>query len=129
MPAYNFQGKFASKILDRSKFHTIRHKRKRPTRAGDRLMLFTGMRTKSCKLVARTRCVKVEPINIYPGQRVLLNEVWLNHIEIVALANADGFENIAKFFEFFEEHYALPTSDFEIVHWDVGDAFMPRGRR
>lgn len=120
MPAYNFQRQFVPMILDLSKPHTIRRRRaKRPTVPGDMLSLYTGMRTKQCILIAVAKCVRVDAINIYPGRKVMHNDIWLSGEDIELLAKRDGFENKDKFFEFFENHYALPTSDFEMIWWDT----------
>ena len=125
MPAYNFQKQFIAKILDRSKMHTIRRRRKRPTKAHDMLMLYTGMRTKQCSLIAISECVKVEPIRIYPDRTLQIGLSWLTKDDIDELARHDGFQDRKDFFQFFEDHYELPTEGFEIITWDIGDVFMP----
>ena len=125
MPAYNFKKEFVPRILDGSKPHTIRGRRKRPTRVGDVLYLFTGLRTKQCRMFAISECVKVERIAIYPDSQMIgVNYAWLNYIQISELAVRDGFANARDFFKFFEDHYDLPMSDFEIIWWSV-DLLMP----
>jgi len=120
MPAYNFQKQFVSMILEGKKPHTIRKRRKHPTKVGDVLKLFTGMRTKNCKQFAEAVCVKVEPLILHP---------WIGHIrkdgllmeenEIVELSKADGFDSPEKFFAFFRDTYKLfDLEDFELIHWD-----------
>ncbi|MBI5964910.1 MAG: hypothetical protein HY863_15635 [Chloroflexi bacterium] len=138
MPAYNFQKQFVQMILDKSKTHTIRRRRKRPTKPRDMLMLYTGMRTKSCKLVAVTKCVKVESILL----KLDKSEVWIwspeepgdlyyqegedigsfrlmTVEEVNALAHADGFEDVYDFFDFFKQYKSDYLDDFEIIHWDT----------
>lgn len=138
MPAYSFQKQFVQMILDKSKTHTIRRRRARPTKPGDMLMLYTGMRTKSCKLIAVTECVRIEPIRFYLDKA----EVWIwsaeepgdlyyeegaeigsfrlmNAEEVNALAHADGFEDVYDFFDFFKQYKNDYLDDFEIIYWNT----------
>ncbi|MBK3798673.1 hypothetical protein GAY33_05405 [Azospirillum brasilense] len=73
MVAYSFNKRFADPILaglepgpllPGMKRQTIRADRKRHARPGEDLQLYTGMRTRSCKLLGVTRCVAVEPIRL-----------------------------------------------------------------
>jgi hypothetical protein len=131
MPAYNFQSQFVPKILDRSKPHTIRKCRKRPTRVGDRLYLYEGLRTKAARMIAISECVKVERIVIYLSDyhkvmRVLGDDmISMTASEVESLALADGFDSTDDFFQFFKRYKAKVLIGFEIIHWDVGELFMP----
>ncbi len=127
MPAYNFQRQFVPMILDGSKPHTIRRRRKRPTRVGDMLMLYTGMRTKQCKLIAISECVKITPIDIWiQASTILINGVAIGDDEMFALIERDGFkrENYKEFFQFFKRYERDVLDDFEIIWWSV-DLLMP----
>ena len=104
MPAYNFKKQFVPKILDRSKPHTVRRRRKRPTKKGDMLMLYTGMRTKKCELIAISECIKVVPIEIIRGVGVRLDGQLLSEEETHAFAKADGFEDAWPMFDFFDQY-------------------------
>lgn len=142
MPAYNFQRQFVPMILDLSKPHTIRRRRaKRPTVPGDKLSLYTGMRTKQCILIATAPCVAVEPCLIKPA----LEELWIwedetpdsrfyddsapdnpvgsfslmKREDVHALAIKDGFLNASQFFYFFRRYKEDVLNDFEIIHWDT----------
>lgn len=127
MPAYNFQKQFVPMILDRSKVHTIRKRRKRPTKAGDMLMLYTGMRTKQCELIAISDCIKVSPISIIRGVGVRLEGNLLSDEEVHALARADGFSDGWQFFDFFDRYpFEVISSELELIYWDVGDVFLPK---
>ncbi len=48
--------RFAHAVLDGSKTHTIRAKRKAPPRVGEILHCYTGLRTKKVKLLGRFQC-------------------------------------------------------------------------
>lgn len=116
-------------ILDKSKTHTIRRRRKRPTKAKDTLMLYTGMRTKNCELICVTECVKVEPIEIImkTNNRRIVSPIYVDGKqfwkawdvqEVHRLATGDGFINIPDFFKFFERYKQDVLEDFEIIHWN-----------
>lgn len=136
MPAYNFQRQFVPMILDGSKSHTIRKARKRPTKPGDVIKMFVGLRTKNCFQFAEVPCVKTEPILIKPWQ----SEAWiwhpeepgdlhyvegkeigsyrlLNPEEVNDMAHHDGFEDVYDFFDFFKR-YKSDALYFDIVWWD-----------
>jgi hypothetical protein len=49
MPSLNFQTQFVRLIESGKKRQTIRPLRKNPIKVGDKLYLFTGLRTKDCK--------------------------------------------------------------------------------
>lgn len=120
MPAYNFKAKFADDVESGKKPHTIRPKRKRQTKPGERLKLYTGMRTKKCRLLADTFCKNVEPVEIHSthikvGGRVLVMDERRN------LAVNDGFDSLEAFYDFFRETYGLakdkPLTDMELISW------------
>lgn len=128
---YNFKAQFADDVESGVKAQTIRSRRKRPTKAGDMLYMFTGMRTKQCRKLGQWRCTSVEPIRIrapvgkcFSGA-VTLNDWKLTPNEIVSLALADGFGSTEEFYDFFSGQYGVPTKDLEIIKWDprgAGDA-------
>lgn len=117
MPAYNFQERWARKIEDGEKPHTIRKRRKRPTVIGDKLFLYTGMRTKECRLLKETVCAQIMPIDIF-ADTVSVNGEVLNKRDLDLLAYSDGFDSVGEFFEFFGKTYGLPcVGQLEIVFW------------
>jgi len=65
MVAYSFQPRFEVPIKLLQKTGTIRAEgKRRHARPGDALQLYTGMRTKSCRLLARAVCVANHRITI-----------------------------------------------------------------
>ncbi len=64
MVAYSFKQRFAQPILDGMKLHTIRADRQRHARPGEEMQLYTGMRTRQCRLIARVICTEILPILI-----------------------------------------------------------------
>lgn len=122
MPVLNFKSQFVLKIQCREKTHTIRDKRKIPIEVGDKLYLFTGMRTKHCKriLTDPVICTKVEEIEIIadadihaPGA-VWIDRQMLDNDEKEQLARRDGFENFADMIRFWDGR--LPFVG-DIIHW------------
>ncbi len=78
MPVLNFKPQFVPYILDGTKLHTIRAKRKRPIKPGDRLFLYTGLRQKGAKLLMETSCSSVENIDIF----ILSGDMKTGHLVI-----------------------------------------------
>ncbi|NUQ86290.1 MAG: hypothetical protein HUU11_16415 [Anaerolineales bacterium] len=122
MPAYNFQRQFVKPILEGNKPHTIRRRRKRPTKVGDVLYMYTGLRTKKARLFAEAVCIDVVPVTIYPFRGevwMTVNDlpIWMDGLEMRRLARRDGFESVSDFFEFFERYKKECLDDFEIIWW------------
>lgn len=121
MPAYNFKPQFIPLILSGSKFTTIRRIRhRRPTVAGDDLMLYTGMRTKSCSKIANAPCVETKPLIIYPFNNTIYFKDGMQEITGPALSDlmrADGLDE-NTFFRFFRLYKSHILDDFELIRWD-----------
>lgn len=119
MPAYNFKKQFADLVESGKKRQTIRKLRKRPTVAGDKLFLYTGMRTKRCMLLMKTTCALVFPITIQVDERVIF---WGDAAEVMpkltakCFVQADGFVNFDDFFEFFWTTYGNEFQG-QVIYW------------
>lgn len=124
MPAYNFQARFAPAVEAGRKLHTVRRRRNRETRAGERLKLYTGMRTKTCRLLREARCSAVKSLVIDEDGRwyVDAREQW-TPLEIAAFvaADTDGLMNPSQFLEFIATNYGLPFDDGVIIYWEPAD--------
>jgi hypothetical protein len=119
MPAYNFKGRFADAVANGQKPHTIRPRRNRPTRVGDTLYLYTGMRTKKGRLLRKATCRRVTPIAIYTSccsGVVKLDGREMPHRDLHHLAIADGFHGIPEFLDFFAQNYG-PNFEGELIEW------------
>jgi hypothetical protein len=65
MPAYSFKERFVPMVLDGSKPHTIRSRRKKGwAKPGDTLYLYYGLRTKFCRKLRQEKCQDVRTIII-----------------------------------------------------------------
>ena len=112
MPALDFQSRFAGPVKTGLKRQTIRAHRIHPINAGSTLYLYTGMRTKRCRLLRTARCRSVDPIRVYHGgiwtrlKGSCLTR-WLDRgEEAETFARADGFGSAAEFHRFFGEDFA-----------------------
>lgn len=122
MVAYGFKERFRDPILDGTKGGTIRADRKRHARSGEQLQLYTGMRTKQCKLICRLPCLAVEPLELVlrdpqsvriGGRRIL---VRVDDLHIFAAF--DGFRNFSEMIEFWrQEHDDLDTFSGVHIRW------------
>ena len=110
MPALNFKKQFAQSVNLGTKRQTIRRYRKdgRDPKPGDKLYLYTGMRTKNCKRLLVAKCVCTCYIVINNKKNITLDGKPLNKSEIINLALKDGFDNLNDFISFFEKNHELP---------------------
>lgn len=121
MVAYNFQSRFAELVRTGQKTQTIRAPRKdgRHAKVGDRLQLYTGMRTRHCRKLVEPDpvCIAVRPIHINNGA------IWLDGSAAplradaaMEMAIADGFSCIADFLSFFVKTHGYPFDGY-LIQW------------
>ncbi|MFQ4134782.1 ASCH domain-containing protein [Nodosilinea sp. PGN35] len=102
MVAYNFKPRFAALVESGAKTQTIRAMgKRRHASAGDALQLYTGMRTKQCRLLLNATCLSTQKIEITFGGAVYIDDEWLHPCLVGPLAVADGFKGEDEFYEFF----------------------------
>jgi len=121
MPALNFKAQWADKVELGEKPHSIRAWRKRPFKVGDRVYLYTGMRTKACRKLGESDCIDALPITIRRVQgvctAVIVDGDLLSKYQAIQLARADGFDDLEEFAEFF-----LPDNGTfygQLIKWSV----------
>lgn len=126
MPAYSFKKRFADPILSNQKLQTIREVgKRRHARAGERIQIYTGMRTKQCKLIATRICSSVHQILllIMPRQEIeaRIDGKVLGELELNALVRADGFEDVADMWKFWRDnHKGVDKFDGLLIKWEPG---------
>lgn len=127
MPAYNFKAQFAKMVESGKKTQTIRKVRKYPTKPGQTIYLYAGMRTKRCRKLGEGEIISVEKIEITNLSYFKFGEYpdiqWFDAKEDDAglmLAKADGFEDWESFVEFFKIRYGLPFQG-ELIKWRLID--------
>ena len=123
MPALNFKSQFADDVESGRKRQTIRKRRKRPIKVGDPLYLYTGMRTKHCRMLRAhpETCTSVEPIVIRSMDGVCVavsvGGRLLNREGAETIARADGFTSLDEFGAFFERQYGASTFEGVLLKW------------
>ena len=125
MVAYNFQKQFAEPIRLGAKTHTIRkNSRRRHARPGEKLQLYTGMRTRNCeKIIDDPTCqhslaiaIDVGPIVIdgivieFGGATVQLDDLSL-------FATDDGFPDLLAFYQFWLDFHGEGTFNGRLISW------------
>ena len=105
MVAYNFKARFAPSILDGSKVQTCRLEgKRRHARQGEELQLYTGLRTVSTRLLARSQCESTALFLIDIGERSLrLDTFPVRGDELQEFAARDGFPSWDELLGFFLE--------------------------
>lgn len=120
MLSYNFKECFAKAVESGEKCQTVR-KSKRAS-VGDSLQLYTGQRTKNCRLLGRAKTTGTAEIKIHStGISVRIFNVEgnvPNSDNVDKFIKADGFENYQDFIEFFKNQYGLPFHGF-ITTWKL----------
>jgi hypothetical protein len=129
MVALNFKAEFADAVEDGVKCRTIRQHRKagNPS-AGDRLQLYTGMRTKSCRklldaICTRVRSIEIDHLGVVLAGRPLFGgnaPAYLGGVQPEQydgdFAMADGFDSFTDMVNFFEKQYGLPFKG-QLIQW------------
>lgn len=127
MVAYSFKARFAEPILTNQKLQTIRAVgKRRHAGAGSALQLYTGMRTKQCRLVATRTCTSVHQILllIMPNAEIeaRIDGKMLSDLDLMALARADGFGSVEDMWLFWREnHKGLNRFEGLLIKWEPGN--------
>ncbi|MBO5781044.1 MAG: hypothetical protein J6R08_01085 [Opitutales bacterium] len=116
---------FIDKILSGEKRQTIRKAGKKweNVKVGDKLTLYTGLRTKQCRKLGEAEVESIEDIKIESHKRnegiwgrVKIKGKFIPAHKILELAEADGFTWIDDFLEFFHDHYGENFTG-KIIKW------------
>ena len=128
MPALNFCARFAEAVEYGEKLQTVRAVRKdgRPhCKKGDRIRLYTGMRTKQCRLlgeatVTHTARIRIEATEMFINDRRLPSAIYARNCAETdnEFAEADGFESFMDMSRWFEEAHRLPFVG-TVIYWDA----------
>lgn len=127
MPALNFQARFADDVANGTKRQSVRAHRKdgrSHCRVGDTLKLYTGMRTKSCRLLGEATVTHVAPVKIEATHMKiddyrLPSTLW--HRDQAQqtdneFAEADGFSCFMDMAEWFHATHGLPFEGV-VISW------------
>lgn len=120
MPILNFKKQYVERILAGIKTTTIRQKRKYPIKPGDRLYLYTGLRTKNTIKLGEAVCSGVFKIKIedFASSYILVYNgiVLINNPFQETVALRDGFNNYMEMVKFFRDQYTLPFEG-DLIEW------------
>lgn len=122
MVALNFQPQFAEAVESGRKRQTIR--RQARCMAGDKIQLYTGQRTKSCRKLGDAVCTRVRPVRIeatqmfLDGERLLAGNAERDELgdRDNDFARKDGFDGFCELSDWFANRYGLPFEGF-VVSW------------
>jgi len=114
--AFNFSPEFADAVVSGEKVQTVRKtKRAKP---GDLLQLYTGQRTKNCRLLREAKCAYVDYVHIAPdGLTVGDTEKHPGNAD--AFAKRDGFKNFDAMLAWFAAKYGSPHFVGYVHRWEV----------
>ncbi len=130
MPALNFKKEFAEKVADGSKTQTIRKPRKdgRPhAKAGDKIRLYTGLRTKQRRLLCEARVTSVRPVMLDRTSMTLGghemrqgngNQYFDPETFDGDFAIADGFGEYMEMAAWFDDTHGLPFEGV-VIQWET----------
>jgi len=109
MPVLNFKKQFAPMVESGKKRQTIRAYRKDGgnPKKGDKLYLYTGLRTKGCRKLKEVVCKATLGV-IIDEETMYLESFSLSKSAKKTVAILDGFKNYDEFQSFFEKIYGLP---------------------
>lgn len=116
MPAYSFMQRFSPFVIDGSKPHTIRARRKHPAKQGDTLYLYEAMRTKWCKKLREEICTAAPTIIIDNDQEVYILDRRLEDHEI----ELKGDQLIVDVLAVEMHHAKLSAYDKDVLAWKDG---------
>jgi hypothetical protein len=88
----------------------------RKIKVGDKLYLYTGMRTKHARRLRVERCEAVIPLWIERDGSIFLDKRQLDGKESDKMARADGFQTVDDFVSWFRDHYGLPFYGI-LIRW------------
>lgn len=115
---------FIDKILSGEKRQTIRRASQKwaNVKAGDKLTLYTGLRTKECRKLGEAFVSEVIFIEIDSRlERVAvespLGKAYLDEPFLRDLIERDGFDNKSAFFNFFAKTYKTCTNTMFVIRW------------
>jgi len=115
MPALNFQPRFVPLIVQGKKSSTIRAFRKdgRDSKPGDKLYLYTGMRTKHCKAIGTVYCretteIEIDEHGIRQYSQAAGCFLKASPLLELLIAQRDGFSDFEEMRDWFKRQHGLP---------------------
>jgi len=120
MTAYNFKPRFRASILAGTKRQTIRAERKRHALPGEQVQLYTGMRTRHCRIIGRAVCTTTSPVTIGVAESWVDDDCgrMTDPYFLDAFAHLDGFVGWAAMAAFWQrEHPDVEVFSGVLIRW------------
>lgn len=123
MVAYSFKRRFCDAVANGQKCQTIRARRARHARPGERIQLYFGMRTKQCRKLINVDPVVTSVTDIVlfipdgPGVAQFMTEPALPQDVTDAFARDDGFESAADFIDFWRKEHGPGEFVGVLIAW------------
>ena len=121
MHTLSFHAGFVDKIKRGEKCQTVRAERKRPIVAGDKLRLFTGMRTKNCQFIKDVICTSVQPVyfSLFMVNTLFIDGRFIDRAGTEEFARKDGFESPQQMFDYFSKSKKKGETGFSgiVIRW------------
>lgn len=98
-----FKKRFRAPIESGAKIHTMRDRRMKPPKTGERLFMYTGLRTKYCELITNRETLRsTQDITVMVHILPKIVYVWidgrgLDIFEVAEFVYNDGFEDVEDF--------------------------------
>lgn len=115
---------FIDKVLSGEKRQTIRRASPKweNVKVGDKLTLYTGLRTKQCRKLGEAVVESITPIILNTAEdwvavNTPLGCFYLDTADQYDLLRRDGFGTQQEFYLFFMEHYKLPQNAMVVIRW------------
>ena len=118
MVAYSFRPRFVEPIRTGFKRQTIRADRKRHACPGEELQLYTGMRTKHFRLIARATCESITPITLsfaFRGAILVDKQKWYDLDNFAVLDGFLDWDDLCAFWR--EEHGVISEFTGVRITW------------
>lgn len=115
---------FIDKILSGEKRQTIRRASPKwqNVKAGDKLTLYTGLRTKQCRKLGEAVVESITPITLqsvddWIEAHTPLGDFMLYYSDLEDLSGRDGFDGVRDFFLFFYNTYIERELEMVVIRW------------
>lgn len=117
-----FKKQFVPLIKKGSKIHTIRADKRNRWKAGMKMHMATGVRTKKYKCFKQNVCKSIQKIKIkyspksfygkYIPSKIYIDGKSINFVALCELSKNDGFETVSDFLDWFNKDFKG-----KIIHW------------
>lgn len=130
MPLLSYSVEFADLVASGAKRQTIRGYRKdgRDPKVGDRLYLYTGMRTKACRKLGEAVCSSTRRVELNRNGALAVGGLGYKRPAFDRFARADGFVGMDEMIAWFEKTHGLPFEGL-LIRWGDVEHPAPEAQR